>query len=649
MNANGSIITLEISSPAVPGAFLALIFTLGLCLNVVLVYTIASSLTLRRVTFNLLLLQLSVTCALECLLNITASIMFLTSLARTTPKQVNLTISLCRANSAIAQFTITMQSLVLAAIAADRALTLCCTSSKDEAGNSSKGRLEAAVRRVFPGVAWLYALLLVLPIVVSTNLVQIRPFSNRYLCGVVRAAYDTAVPEDLIYPSLLLILGDLVPWLVITSAVTAIGRHVNAERRRQRQLEEAALHRSGQGATLGSSPIWTTSRDTSWTTWFGCNSCWDDTSFYLIMIILIIIYIILLVPHILSVHIYPFTIVLPSPNRNSTSMSSSSTSEIAWQLMPVMTGEYDDFFIWCRYKFTIIAPIVVLIVHKEVRKKCGHLFCCCCCRNNSVMHLDDARSVSASVAKKALQNNAGAKKKFRKKKTKEKNNKYRRIASYRTPVLFATSEGLHLRLVDNRMEESGLVSEKDDGPQEPLWLGEPRFICEFCDLAIITSTPIESVVNPGNNVHSYAVGRSHKQPARFVEDAVAEKDLHLSDHHGDPGQFYTSFRKDEEIIPRKTNSNKKIVRFAQKVDEIPLAESGVWSAPEDALQPESLNYSFKSIPPVPPHLSFSRNKRSNSIDPVIVPRGTYRPPVVQRRSHSTEPVPVRRVLPRIKR
>ena len=63
--------------PVVPGLFLVLDFSLGLCLNLLLVITIATCPVLRRLSFNRILLHLCVICALDCILNLLAAVAFI--------------------------------------------------------------------------------------------------------------------------------------------------------------------------------------------------------------------------------------------------------------------------------------------------------------------------------------------------------------------------------------------------------------------------------------------------------------------------------------------------------------------------------------------------------------------------------------------
>ena len=70
--------------PVVPGLFLVLDFSLGLCFNLLLVITVATCPVLRRLSFNRILLHLCAICALDCFLNVLAAVAFVTVTRKST-------------------------------------------------------------------------------------------------------------------------------------------------------------------------------------------------------------------------------------------------------------------------------------------------------------------------------------------------------------------------------------------------------------------------------------------------------------------------------------------------------------------------------------------------------------------------------------
>merc|ERR1712096_467578 len=99
-------------------------------------------------------------------------------------------------------------------------------------------------------------------------------------------------------------------------------------------------------------------------------------------------------------------------------------------------GIMDTIFVWLRYIHFTIVPLIVFAIHKDLRKK-TELLVCVCWRPNSIetnRHSAD-RPVSAYIYQL---------RKERKKKMK----RYKHLTNYSVPVLFATSEGLFLRVLD---------------------------------------------------------------------------------------------------------------------------------------------------------------------------------------------------------
>ena len=88
----------------------------------------------------------------------------------------------------------------------------------------------------------------------------------------------------------------------------------------------------------------------------------------------------------------------------------------------------------------------------------------------------------------------------------KKQKKFRNVANYNVPVLFATSEGLYLRLVDENYGPEGFKKPpKDDVLDDSIkaqWSVEPRFVMEVCDLQLPASAPRgrTPVISPTVNI-----------------------------------------------------------------------------------------------------------------------------------------------------
>ena len=90
-----------------------------------------------------------------------------------------------------------------------------------------------------------------------------------------------------------------------------------------------------------------------------------------------------------------------------------------------------------RYIHAVLVPILIFIVHKDLRKK-AEIIICCCWRPNSVENKkssQEMRPISAYLHQKRRE-------------WEKKQKKFKNITNHNVPVLFASSDGLYLRLVD---------------------------------------------------------------------------------------------------------------------------------------------------------------------------------------------------------
>ena len=108
----------------------------------------------------------------------------------------------------------------------------------------------------------------------------------------------------------------------------------------------------------------------------------------------------------------------------------------------VRLKEMSFFFSIFRYIHAVLVPILIFVVHKDLRKKAEIIICCW--RPNSVEHKkssQEMRPISAYLHQKRRD-------------WEKKQKKFKNITNHNVPVLFASSDGLYLRLVD----ESGKFS-----------------------------------------------------------------------------------------------------------------------------------------------------------------------------------------------
>ncbi len=168
-------------------------------------------------------------------------------------------------------------------------------------------------------------------------------------------------------------------------------------------------------------------------------------------------------------------------------------------------------------------------------------------------------------------------------------------------MLYATTDGLHLRIASNDFEgfkeRKGSVDENGDGgvtgnpSGKGQWTVEPEFVTEFCDLTV----PIGA-----NGVIADGGGDRHRQHPPHLERQMSFGDTHqLVDpkltHGSDEG-----FHDDKTPLigslsrPRKRQSdNRRKIKFNPAIEEIPNTpmgsdekfDSGI--VPEGGLMPPS--------------------------------------------------------------
>ena len=121
-----------------------------------------------------------------------------------------------------------------------------------------------------------------------------------------------------------------------------------------------------------------------------------------------------------------------------------------------------------------MVPILIFLLHKDLRKKAEVILCCW--RPNSVENKKssrESRPISAYMHQKRRE-------------WEKKQKKFKNVANYNVPVLFASKEGLFLRLVDDNYGPESLNEVKDilDESIKAQWSVEPRFVMEMCDLQL---------------------------------------------------------------------------------------------------------------------------------------------------------------------
>ncbi|TRY77226.1 hypothetical protein TCAL_10565 [Tigriopus californicus] len=533
----------NISGTIIQVFFLIVIFIVGVIGNMFMTGTIWSSITLHRLPFNILLLNLGLICLLECLLNVMLSAVYLIF------EPWNFGSVVCMLNSFFMEVLPVMYTFMLVNLCFDRALAL------RNPLQYKKSVLKARMIKCYLLFIWLLAILSASPVLI--NVLENWPFPVRYSC---QPMHELTV----FYGILTGIVCYLVAWLAMIVAMTLIQRYITSEKRKERK---AMRGQQGKFSTH--------------TAFFFANAhLWNELKNVMLISVLLIMYLVLMGPYVVRTKVDQITevydydyyrnLTLPhyvkSPNLNATTTTTSnptptnapnsptptSTGAVGdsnndgltqvtpskWK-RPEVKADFltimDTIFVWLRYIHAALVPWVIFGLHKDLRKKAKDLVCCF--RPNSVENASP-RPISAYLRRQ-------------RKELQKQKKKFKNITNYSVPVLFATSEGLHLRVVDDNHqglpEHKGFLEESIKSQ----WTVDPEFLTEFCDLQVITGTETVPPSPRKQLVFGSTVTLEGKTSSSVREDEGFEEEMPL-------------IKKDRD----RRSKNPKVVHFDSNVEEI---------------------------------------------------------------------------------
>ena len=204
-----------------------------------------------------------------------------------------------------------------------------------------------------------------------------------------------------------------------------------------------------------------------------------------------------------------------------------------------------------RYVHAALVPMLIFLLHKDLRKKAEEILCCW--RPNSVeSKAKPTRPISAYMHRKRRE-------------WEKKQKKFKNIANFNVPVLFASSEGLYLRLVDENYgshfppdPDKDLDEDILDDSIKAQWSVEPKFVMEVCDLELPMSANRSRTLD-NNAIQDFGT---------TVTVIVGKKDPNLKSSLKKPRG---SPEVDEGFIDASSDPpTKKVVQFNTHVQEIPL-------------------------------------------------------------------------------
>ena len=198
-----------LSTKVIAALFLFLIFFIAFSANVILISTVGSSLTLRRMPHNILLLQLGVCGLLESVLNIGLSTAYLL----TQPWRMGRIV--CQCNAFLMELLPMVYTMSLMVLVINRTMALrqhLSTVTKYRKIDGKIGRMKMVLSLV-----WFLSIVISCPVLVGV--VESWPFPARYSC---HAAHPWAPVYGLVSAA-----GPiLVPWLALLLCCLLIVRTV---------------------------------------------------------------------------------------------------------------------------------------------------------------------------------------------------------------------------------------------------------------------------------------------------------------------------------------------------------------------------------------------------------------------------------------
>ncbi|XP_069947615.1 uncharacterized protein [Cherax quadricarinatus] len=461
--------------PIVAGSFLSLIFLIAFILNLMVVVTVCTSYTLKRFLYCHLLINLSLACMIDCFLNLSVSIGYVF----TAPWRFGYGVS--HFNS----FTMNMMNSEMAfsviLLAFDR---LAAAKKYTVYLNAEKSKLGVVIF-----TTWVVSFLMASPLV--CGYIHSMPYRNRYSCSI-------ADPYDDYYLIVPLVVVVCAPTIIMVVLVCITSVIFHRERKNQKRLKNNQtvgyfdqilmtpyFKNEFYPAVFANCTVilylvfwlpftalniinpmitkhWAneTTNDTS-NKDFKVFSGWGATNFTMTKAML-------------------DETTLRAINKTNTSASHISTDmsniTVDHSFIPEVTDTpvFDTVAVWFRYIFIVLVPILVFVILSEVRAKCEALIMCCRPNSVDVASPKPTRPYISRVPSTKTANKNG--------KSQKKQKSGKNTINFKTPILFSTSEGLHIRTVEDtylNMKDNkpllGFSRENNDNP---------KFVYSLCDVML---------------------------------------------------------------------------------------------------------------------------------------------------------------------
>ena len=546
--------------PPIAIAFLAIIFIITFVLSSLIVITIAGSFTLKKQLVYHLMANLCIIVMLDCLFNIPFCISYIAS-----PPWSFGQIFCNLSSFAIIALTVEMTFGILLLVI-DRLLV----AKK----NGSYMSLSRTKMRVIIVITWLLSIGVGIPVVMG--IINSIPHRNRYSCSVCE-------PLDIYYfiPHLASLF--FAPLFVIISAIIIAIIFYHEQKKHRKVRGNQSLNFFDQ---VLMTPYYKNEAYTSF-----CVIC------------LSIIFVLLWSPFYGVITITPYftdhwdngTTAVTEKSLNPTffdglktvtvdtsaAMGNASTNgtDLSNYVDEVLhTPGYETAFIWLRFIFDMLVPIFILAIVRDVRQKCRALVFVC--RPNTVETLSP-KHVSPPYLNTTMKGQTP--------KDKKKNEN---MVNFKTPVLFATSEGLHIRTVEDTFRElndsKSFFKHATDA--------EPQFIYDLCDVAILGDggqSNFEDDTNAaseeGDTDYPFEIGQTFNDPVverahrnaigqdvdevmnrKFSAASISNRPPTPPKRHNSSSSLISSSPPNDMIeidLERKPKKSGKVVRFNTDLNE----------------------------------------------------------------------------------
>ena len=412
------------------------------------------------------------------------------------------------------------------------------TATKYKKIDGKIGRVKALLASI-----WLISILMSSPLLVG--LLESWPFPARYSCHVAHEWAYIYGGTTGIFPYVITWIGFLICSLLIYCATKTEKKREEIEKRGQLTVANKLA--------------------TNTAIFIASNQMWHEMKNIILVTVLLIVYTLLLVPYItftksnlIYQHWSPYNLNLYR-NLSTTyyedeSLDDTDILEVSarslgldgpsnltlhdpglWEVPEIKEGNSDveTVFIWMRFIHFAFVPIVVLILNKDVRQKAGELFCCGRSRSSSIA----PRPISALLHRQNLEFN----KKHQQKKFK--------LCDYHVPVLFATQEGLYLRILDSELATQSKEAHDLEAGKNNMWTIDPQFLTEICDLKIESQTFVSHFSDVSN------------------EEDVKHEDFDEGFHDSHTNQDHDQDAQNEKKVKKSVHFRNTVIDIGQHMNE----------------------------------------------------------------------------------